>query len=202
VLKPLILQERLLQVLNGWLAAEGAPPVRLLDARDLDLAVARGASFYAHVRRHGGVRIRGGTSHSYYVGIERALPAVPGLEPEIDLLCLVPFRLEEGSPPVSPPQELGLVVGEPVRFRFFSSSVRRDDQVGDLLEDWSPSELEELDEIQTDLTAEGRNRGEIVPVRLEAQVTEVGTLELTALPLAGGDERWAVSFNTRGMGGA
>jgi hypothetical protein len=74
--------------------------------------------------------------------------------------------------------------------------------VGDLLEDWSPSELEELDEIQTDLTAEGRNRGEIVPVRLEAQVTEVGTLELTALPLAGGDERWAVSFNTRGMGGA
>lgn len=198
VLKPRVLQERLLQVLDGWLAAEGAPPVRLLDGQDLDLAVARGASFYAHVRRHGGVRIRGGTSHSYYVGIERATPAVPGMEPEIDLLCLVPFRMEEGSPPVSPPQELGLVVGEPVRFRFFSSNVRREDRVGDLHEDWSPAELEELDEIQTELPAIGRKQGEIVPVRLEAQVTEVGTLELTALPLAGGDERWAVSFNTRG----
>ncbi len=205
VLKPRVLQDRLLQVVNGWLGAEGAPPVRLLDARDLDLAVARGAAFYAHARRHGGVRIRGGTSHSYYVGIERAAPAIPGLEPELDLLCLVPFRLEEGSAPVGPPQEFGLVVGEPVRFRFFSSSVRRDDRVGDLLEDWflgESGELEELDEIQSNLPAEGRKRGEIVPVRLQAQVTEVGTLELTALPLAGGDERWAVSFNTRGTAGA
>lgn len=193
------LQERVMEVLNGWLAAEDAPPARRLEARDLDLAVARGAAFYAHARRHGGVRIRGGTSHTYYVGVESAMPAVPGMEPEIQALCLVPFGLEEGSEPVAPPQEFGLVVGEPVRFRFFGSSVRREDQVGDLLEAWHEDELAELDEIQTTLGAEDRKKGEVVAVRLQASVTEVGTLELTAIPVDGGDERWNVAFHTRGQ---
>lgn len=197
VFKAGLLQERVMEVLNGWLAAEDAPPARRLEARDLDLAVARGAAFYAHARRHGGVRIRGGTSHTYYVGVESAMPAIPGLEPEIQALCLAPFGLEEGSEPVAPPQEFGLVVGEPVRFRFFGSSVRREDQVGDLLEDWHEDELAELDEIQTTLGAEDRKKGEVVAVRLQAAVTEVGTLELTAIPVDGGDERWNVAFHTR-----
>ena len=198
VFKPPVLRDRVMRIINAWLAAEQAPPARLLDARDLDLAVARGGAFYAHVRNHGGVRIRGGTSNAYYVGIEAALPAVPGLEPEIHALCLVPFGLEEGSGPVSPPQEFGLVVGELVRFRFFSSNVRRDDQVGELLTDWPADALLELEEIQTELPPEGRKRGEVVPVRLQALVSEVGTLELTAIPIAGGAERWRVAFNTRG----
>ena len=46
---------------------------------DLDLAVARGAAYYGLVRRGKGVRIRGGTARAYYVGVETALPAVPGL---------------------------------------------------------------------------------------------------------------------------
>jgi hypothetical protein len=196
-----VLRERVLEVINHWLAAEDAPPARLLESRDLDLAVARGAAFYAYVRKHGGVRIRGGTSHSYYVGVERSMPAIPGMEPELHALCVVPFGLEEGSEPVSAPQEFGLVVGEPVRFRFFGSSVRHDDQVGDLLEEWAEDELEELEEIQTNLPAEGRKRGEVVPVRLQASVTEVGTLELTAMPLVGDDSPWQVSFNTRGSAG-
>ena len=193
-----ILRERVLHVINQWLAAEDAPPARLLESHDLDLAVARGAAFYAHARRHGGVRIRGGTSHSYYVGIERAMPAVPGMEPELHALCVVPFGLEEGSEPVMAPQEFGLVVGEPVRFRFFGSSVRREDQVGELLEEWPEDEIEELEEIQTNLPADNRKKGEVVPVRLKAAVTEVGTLELTAIPTSGEDVEWKVSFNTRG----
>jgi len=194
-----VLRERVLEVINNWLAAEDAPPARLLEARDLDLAVARGAAFYAYVRKHGGVRIRGGTSHSYYVGVEPSMPAIPGMEPELQALCVVPFGLEEGSEPVSAPQEFGLVVGEPVRFRFFGSSIRREDQAGDLLEEWADDELEELEEIQTNLPAEGRKRGEVVPVRLQAVVSEVGTLELTAMPLAGDEGPWQVSFNTRGQ---
>ena len=200
VFKAQVLQERVLKVLNQWLSAEEAPVARLLDARDLDLAVARGAAFYAHVRRHGGVRIRGGTSHSYYVGVESAMPAIPGMEPEIQALCLVPFGLEEGSDPVAPPQEFGLVVGEQVRFRFFGSSVRREDEVGELLEEWREDELEELAEIQTVLPAKDHKKGEVVAVRLQATVTEVGTLELTAIPVDTPDEHWNVAFNTRGGG--
>ncbi|MGB5834527.1 MAG: Hsp70 family protein [Thiohalocapsa sp.] len=192
------LRERVLNVLNQWLGTEDAPPARLLQAQDLDLAVARGAAFYSYVRKHGGIRIRGGTSHSYYVGVERSMPAIPGMEPELQALCVVPFGLEEGSEPVSAPQEFGLVVGEPVRFRFFGSSVRRDDLVGDILEDWSDDEVEELEEIQTNLPADGRKKGEVVPVRLQASVSEVGTLDLTAIPLTGDQQEWKVSFNTRG----
>ena len=44
--------------------------------------------------------------------------------------------------------KLLLVVGELVRFRFFGSSVRREDRVGTLLEEWGPDELEELEELE------------------------------------------------------
>ena len=146
------------------------------------------------------VRIRGGTARSYYVGIESAMPAVPGLEPPIQALCLAPFGMEEGTEADIPPQEFGLVVGEPVRFRFFGSSVRRDDEVGLLLEDWPADQLEELEEIQATLPAESRAPGEVVPVRLRASVTEVGTLRLEAIPRSG-SEQWKVELNVRSAPG-
>jgi hypothetical protein len=199
VFKSGALQARIMEVINGWLEAEGAEPARLLGATDLDLSVARGAAYYAYVRRTGGVRIRGGTAQSYYVGVEGPAPAVPGVDPPIQALCLAPFGMEEGSDPVAAPQEFGLVVGEPVRFRFFGSSVRRDDQVGILLDDWPEDELEELEGIQATLPAQSRKPGDIVPVRLQAAVTEVGTLELEAIPRSG-SEHWKVEFNVRGSG--
>ncbi|CAM3179180.1 Hsp70 family protein [Cupriavidus taiwanensis] len=197
VFKSGLLVERILQTLNGWLAAEGAAPARLLDGAELDLAVARGAAYYGYVRRGKGVRIRGGTARAYYVAVESSMPAVPGFEPPIQALCVAPFGMEEGTEAELPPQEFGLVVGEPVHFRFFGSSVRRQDQVGTLLDYWGPEELQELEEIQATLPAEGRTAGEVVPVRLHARVTEAGTLELEAVPRASG-ERWKVQFDVRG----
>ncbi|HUM95139.1 MAG TPA: Hsp70 family protein [Candidatus Competibacter sp.] len=197
VFKAQPLLERTLKVLNDWLAAEGAPPARLLEGADLDLAVARGAAYYGFVRRGRGVRIRGGTAKSYYVGVESAMPAVPGMEPPIEALCIAPFGMEEGTHAELPPQEVGLVIGEPVRFRFFGSSVRRADPVGAVLEQWGPEEIEELEEIEATLPTEGRQPGEVVPVRLRAAVTEVGTLRLEAVPRAG-EESWKVEFNVRG----
>ena len=191
------LLERTLTVLNGWLAAEDAPPARLLEGSDLDLAVALGAAYYGYVRRGRGVRIRGGTAKSYYVGVESAMPAVPGTEPPMEALCIAPFGMAEGTQAELPSQEVGLVVGEPVRFRFFGSSVRRTDQVGAVLEQWTADEVEELEEIEATLPAEDRQPGEVVPVRLHAAVTEVGTLRLEAVPREGG-EAWKVEFDVRG----
>ncbi|WP_133513164.1 Hsp70 family protein [Candidatus Thiosymbion oneisti] len=196
VFKADLLAERVMKVLNDWLTTDGAPPARLLVGGDLDLSVARGASYYGYVRRGRGVRIRGGTARSYYVGVESAAPAVPGVEPRIHALCLAPFGMEEGTQAEIPPQEFGLVVAEQVRFRFFGSSVRREDQVGDLLDDWSAAEVEELEEIEAYLPAETRTPGEVVPVHLRASVTEVGTLLLEAMPLDG-PEHWKVEFNVR-----
>jgi hypothetical protein len=197
VFKSELLVERILQTLNGWLAGEGAAPARLLGGAELDLAVARGAAYYGYVRRGKGVRIRGGTARAYYVAVESSMPAVPGFEPPIQALCVAPFGMEEGTDAALPPQEFGLVVGEPVHFRFFGSSVRRQDQVGTLLDFWGPEELQELEEIQATLPAEGRTAGEVVPVRLHARVTEAGTLELEAVPRGNG-ERWKVEFDVRG----
>ena len=197
VFKAQSLLDRTLKLLEGWLAAEGAPPARLLEGADLDLAVARGAAYYGFVRHGRGVRIRGGTAKSYYVGVESAMPAVPGMEPPIEALCIAPFGMEEGTQAELPPQEVGLVVGEPVRFRFFGSSVRRSDHVGAVLEQWTGEEMEELEEIEATLPAEDRQPGEVVPVRLHAAVTEVGTLRLEAVPREGGAP-WKVEFDVRG----
>ena len=197
VFKSELLAQRVLDVINHWLAADGAAPARLLDGADLDLAVARGAAYYGYVKRGKGVRIRGGTARAYYVAIQSAMPAVPGLEPPISALCVAPFVMEEGTDAALPPQEFGLVVGEPVHFRFFGSSVRRQDQVGTMLDYWSPDELQELEEIQATLPTEGRTPGEVVPVKLHARVTEAGTLELEAVP-SGTNERWKVEFDVRG----
>ncbi|MBN3755543.1 Hsp70 family protein [Paraburkholderia sp. Tr-20389] len=197
VFKSPLLVERIMSTLNGWLAADGGAPARLLEGADLDLAVARGAAYYGYVKRGRGVRIRGGTARAYYVAIESAMPAVPGMEPPISALCVAPFGMEEGTDAPLPEQEFGLVVGEPVHFRFFGSSVRRLDQVGTMLDYWSPDELQELEEIQATLPADGRTVGEVVPVKLHARVTEAGTLELEAIP-RGTDERWKVEFDVRG----
>jgi hypothetical protein len=197
VLKAPLLAERLLATLDAWLAAEDAPAARLLAGADLDLAVARGAAYYGYVRRGRGVRIRGGTARAYYVAVESAMPAVPGMEPPIEALCLAPFGMEEGTEAALPAQEFGLVVGEPVRFRFFGSSVRRHDEVGALLDTWEADELQELEEIEATLPPDGRAAGEIVRVKLHARVTEAGTLQLEALPLDGA-QRWKVEFEVRG----
>lgn len=196
VLKAPHLEQRLLSVINGWLEQAGAAPARLLDGADLDLAVARGAAYYGFVRKGNGVRIRGGIANAYYVGIESTMPAVPGMEPPLQALCVAPFGMEEGSASEPGAAEFGLVVGEPVQFRFYGSNVRRDDQAGVLLEDWEPGELEELPPIQATLPVEDRRAGDLVPVRLAARVTELGTLCLEAIP-RDGSQRWRVEFDVR-----
>ena len=196
VLKARQIEQRILEVVNGWLSAEGAPPARLLEGANLDLAVARGAAYYGHVRRGRGVRIRGGTAQSYYVGVESNMPAIPGMEPPISALCLAPFGMEEGTEVALDAQEFGLVVGQPVRLRFFGSSMRRQDAVGSVLDFWGPEELVELQQIEAQLPAEGRTPGEVVTVQLHARVTDIGTLELLAVPV-GGSERWKVEFDVR-----
>lgn len=198
VLKAPKLSQRLMTVINGWLQEAGAEPARLLQGADLDLAVAKGAAYYGYVRQGHGVRIRGGLASAYYVGIESAMPAVPGMPPPIQALCVAPFGMEEGTHTEPSQQEFGLVVGEPVHFSFFGSTVRRDDGAGVLLDYWDEGELEELPPIQALLPVEGREPGEVVAVRLAARVNELGTLCLEAIPRQG-DQRWQVEFEVRDL---
>jgi len=197
VFKASALKDRVTEVLNAWLAQDGGAPVKELDGADLDLAVARGAAYYGWVRQGHGLRIRGGTARAYYVGVETAMLAVPGLTPPVKAFCVAPFGMEEGTQADIPPQEFGLVVGEPTSFRFFSSSVRRDDTVGTAIDEAEGNEeLEEATPIETTLPAGDGNAGQLTPVNLQAAVTELGTLELRCLE-KGGPGRWKLEMNVR-----
>ncbi|MCG3862999.1 MULTISPECIES: Hsp70 family protein [unclassified Photobacterium] len=197
VLKSNLLSDRLLGIINSWLTTSGSEPAKLLQGLDLDLAVASGASYYGSVRQGKGVRIRGGIASSYYVGIESAMPAIPGMEPPLEALCVAPFGMEEGSQANVPSQEFGLIIGQPVQFKFFGSTVRRDDVAGTHLDWWQPEEMEELPSIQMTLpVSDGRTVGEVVPVKLASRVTELGTLCLEAISTDNG-QKWQVEFDVR-----
>jgi hypothetical protein len=75
--------------------------------------------------------------------------------------------------------------------------VRRDDKVGAMLEAADhEEELEELSPIQTELPAKDGQVGQLVPVNLQAAVTELGQLEVRCLE-KGGEGKWKLELNVR-----
>jgi hypothetical protein len=201
VMKAAILRDRVVEVLNSWLEQEGFDALgaeQILEAPDLEHAVARGAAYYGKARRGRGVRIRSGASRTYYLGIESSMPAIPGMEAPLKALCVVPFGMEEGTEATIPDREFGLVVGEPAEFRFLSSTIRKQDHSGSLLEEWG-TDLEELSPLQVTLKLDGK-QGSVVPVRIETRVTELGTLEVWCVS-RDGNNRWKLELNIRETAG-
>ena len=158
---------------------------------DLMHAVARGAAYYGMARQGKGVRVRGGVPRTYYIGIEAAAPAVPGMRPPIKLLTLVPFGMEEGTGHQLKERQFALGIGERARFRFFQSANRHEDAAG-LLLDEIPEGVDETAVVEAFLTG---NPGETVPVTIESLVTETGMLELWFV--ANDARRWKLEFNVR-----
>jgi hypothetical protein len=182
-----LVRDRLLEVVNSWLPK----PVESLAAGDLMHAVARGAAYYGLARQGKGVRVRGGVPRSYYIGIETAMPAVPGLRPPMRALTVVPFGMEEGAGHTLANREFSLTVGQRAQFRFFQSAERKADAAGDMLDEIGP-EMEEMSLVEVTLSGETRER---VPVTLESKVTETGHLELWFVARDG--RRWKLQFNVR-----
>ncbi len=192
VLHARLIRDRLIEVLDSWLATEGFDPVQPLTGEDLMHAVSRGAAYYGLARHGKGVRIRGGVPRTYYVGIESAMPAVPGMPSPLKALTVAPFGMEEGTSVRIPGREFGLVVGEPAEFRFFSSSVRKNDAPGAMIEDFG-DDLQELSPMEVNLTStDGTGT---VPVSFETMVTETGVLQLWCVARDG--RRWKLEFNVR-----
>jgi hypothetical protein len=179
--------------LNSWLQEEGMQPVKLLSGEDLMHAVSRGAAYYGLARQGQGVRIRGGVPRTYYVGVESAMPSVPGFPAPLKALTVVAFGMEEGSETRIPGREFGLVVGQPAEFRFFTSASRKTDQPGDLIEDFG-EQLQELAPVEVSFDAAEKS-SEVVPVSFESVVTETGLLQLWCVARDG--RRWKLEFNVR-----
>jgi hypothetical protein len=189
VMKASLLQKRIVDVLTSW--RDGVEP-RVLEASNLDLAVAKGAAYYGLARRGRGIRIRSGLNRSYYIGVAASLPAVPGMPAPIKALCVAPFGMEEGSETEMTEREFNLVVGEPAKFEFLGSTARTNDTVGTIIEDWE-GDVEAVTTIETTLDG---TYGSVIPVSIQIKVTEIGTLEVWCVSRQD-DKRWKLEFNVR-----
>lgn len=187
------IRQRLLEALR----ASCGQGLRELHGIHLDQAVARGAAYHGLARGGRGVRIRGGAARAYYIGIETAMPAVPGVPPPLKAVCVVPQGMEEGSEADVPEQEFGLVVGEQAVFRMLGSSSREEDALGLMLEEWG-DEIAEMAPLETMLPWPG-HEGALVPVRLRVHLTEIGTLEVWCVARDDA-RRWKLEFGVRADG--
>ncbi len=172
------IRQRFAEVLRSWAGHE----VRLfdVDGSDLDRAVARGAAYAGLVRRGRGVRIGGGSARAYFVGVDDSSSSPQAL-------CVAPRGLHEGERR-EVARTFKVVVGQPVTFPLFSSTFENA-QAGDVVD---ARDLEALPSISTVLQPARE-----VPVRLEATLTEVGTLELALRMTDEALQRFQLSFSTR-----
>ena len=183
-----VLTSRLLDAVSAWWP--GAPRVPLLAHESLERAVARGAAYYGLARRGLGRRIGGGTAHAFYVGLAGAAG-----EPA-RAVCLIPRGHEEGIPVDLESPSFQLTLGRPVRFPLFSTTSDRVDSPGGVVE--LTDVFQALPPIHSIFKGAGP-KAAVVPVRLRAALTELGTLELWCVSQAS-DERWRLEFELRGGG--
>jgi len=186
---PDILRQRVADVMEHW---HGKRPA-ILDNRDLDLAVAVGAAYYSYVRATGqGLLVRGGLPRAYFIGLGGEAEA-------LRTMCLVPRGSEEGTTVELDPGNLQLVANKPVAFRLYSSRTRTEDKPGDVVEfpreNTDGVDLHQHAPLNAVLRF-GKAGERLVPVKLGAKLTEVGTLEIWADSKAS-EHRWRLQFELR-----
>jgi len=178
---PEICRARVADVVERWY---GKRPM-ILENQDLDLAVAVGAAYYSYVRSTGaGLIVRGGLPRTYYIGVG-----------DQDVVCLVPRGSEEGRTIELEDDSLHLVANKPVSFRMYSSLTRVDDEIGNKVNVSSIADLH----LHAPLNAVirfGKQGERLIPVKLGARLTEVGTLEVWADSKIS-EHRWRLQFELR-----
>lgn len=196
VFKTKHIRQRLLEVVNHWLNDAGLPSAIELTGVQYDTSVAYGATIFGQAQLGHNIKIYGGSSHAFYIGIETPMPAIPGFRPPIEALCIAPQGMEYGKL-LSYRQEIfSLVVGEPVQFHFFRANNRVQDKAGTVIHNWEQLGLVEVGILTITLSAQNYRRGEIVPVYISVMHTEIGTLELFANAIET-DEQWKISLETK-----
>jgi DNA-K related protein/Hsp70 protein len=184
---PEVLRQRVADVLEHW---HGHRPV-IFENRDLDLAVAVGAGYYSYVRATGaGLLVRGGLPRAYFIGLGG------GDQEKLRTLCLVPRGAEEGSTIEFDPGALQLIANKPVSFRLYSSLTRTEDKPGDVVEFERGDPDLHLHAPLHAVLRFGKAGERMVPVKLGAKLTEVGTLEIWTQSKVS-DHRWRLQFELR-----
>ncbi len=178
VLKAGPVSRRLFDIVNGWVREKRGEPLRELKLNDLDTSVANGGVAFLYAKTGELCRIKGGLSRSYYIGLEKGGPAIPGLQPRLMALCIAPKGAEEGETFSIEDRRFGLLVGKLVSFPFMASTARDEDMPGDIVENASIGSIDHISSIETVMEAPDLTEGTLIPVRLKTVITEVGTIEI------------------------
>ena len=195
VFKADALQQHVFDALSKWFSETGT--LRKLEPLSLETSVASGAAYFGAVDAGDGIRIKGGLAHSYYVGIESSMPAIPGFDAPINAVCLLPFGTEEGTTLRLEGHRFALHVGLASEFRLFYASSRQDDALGTQFEIWGDHRLIELPVVKPEW--DGGDEEEIVEVELEVHLSNVGTLSLACVSPENPAKRWALEFDVRNV---
>ncbi|MEL0159186.1 MAG: hypothetical protein VXA48_09625, partial [Deltaproteobacteria bacterium] len=174
--------------------------VQVLPQEQMQLAVAKGATYYHLVREGKGLQIKGGSARSYYVSL-----LVDGMEPgsqNLAWLCILPQQASVEEYQEVQGHTLEIAVNQPVQFEMRSSSIRTQDQLGDIIQ-LEQEDLErdftELPPIQTFLGID-RNRlpkkTTTLGIQLRAKLNEIGTLSLECVNHKLNEE-WRLEFRIR-----
>jgi molecular chaperone DnaK (HSP70) len=186
-----ILREKIMDCLNSWM---DDAEVKVVDSSDYALAVSNGAAYYSSVVSGEGIRIKASLPFSYYIGVQKAQMAIPGMTPELSMLCIAPKGMEEGENVELPDEQFYLIRGEQTIFRLFRSPWREDEKGSRI--DQKDDEFEEISSLeQTMEQSEGKSAH--VPVTLKSKATEVGTIEMYCVPSEGAEEEIKLQFDVR-----
>ncbi len=190
-LKSPVIQERIRGAVRHWFGQSDTALPRVLENREPDLSVALGAAYYGLVKMGQGVRVGSGSPRAYYMGAEAEVEAGKA---EKVAICLVERGLDEGSHIELTDKKFEVIANRPVVFDMFSSSFRSGDRCGDIIE--IDETLTPLPPLQTVVQFGKKGAETSIPVHVEADYTEVGTLALWCRS-AVTDHRWRLQFQIR-----
>lgn len=181
-LKPEPIREKLLNVISSWAGTK----VKALTSESLDLAISRGAAYYGLSKLGLGLKVGGGIPRAYYIGVKG-----DGGETK-KAVCVLERGTEEGSE-VEVPRTFKAITNKPVSFKLYSSTTRKGDSIGDVVE---ADELHELPPLVTVLKYGKKGAQKEIPVNVRATVTAIGTLELFCVS-SQSPHRWRLQFDLR-----
>lgn len=194
-LKPAVIRQRIRTSLQQWYHDADADRPGILESHDLELAVACGAAYYGLVKIGHGVRVGSGSPRSYYLGVARDESARTQ-DARREVLCIVERGLEEGSTIDLAGKSFEVLTNQPVAFDIFSSSYRSGDKHGDLIA--VDDSLTALPPLQTVIQYGKKGTQRALPVIIEAEYTEVGTLAIWCRSRVS-DHRWKLQFQLRAV---
>ena len=198
VLESTQIQRAILGQIEEWFQADHEWRPGILEGNRLDLAVAQGAAYFGQVRRGQGVRIDARLARAYYLLVDQ-VPARAMCVMPANAMPLDRFRIDE--------HPFDLMIGQPVQFPLFHSSTNLIHSIGQIVPVDAES-MTAMPPIRTVLEIGNRKQQQLIPVVLESELSEIGTLAMNLVAASPSDSErlephhdqatsWKLEFDIR-----